>query len=237
MWFIIIISAVLVYFLFFHQAPQKGKHASSRRKKTNGQNISETNWKFACKIDDPNIPPIINAYRKKLSGYDYNKLVKELKTISTIEDEAQRNMAYLQYLEPLAELERKGLFEMNEDMPHFFFEHFIFELFQYLCDYYPAIGATGQIKNLEEIFHYIPETKGFLVDGKLRNSVYSELKARNEIIDKIKGEGFIYKKNLKELESFEQVALKEYLINRLIQYNQIEPDRKGRYIIYKLKES
>lgn len=115
----------------------------------------------------------------------------------------------MQLSEPLLELVRLKYLEDYE------IENFLSETYTFLIEYYPAIGASGQLKNIQDILNFFPTIPIF---QKFLNDAFIEIKARKEILKKIKIDGFVYKKDLKEIESFNEVALKEYLINRLIQY-------------------
>jgi hypothetical protein len=238
MWFILIILAALaIYFNFFYQKESKKqvKRETTRQpgKKSIKTNNAANNWIFQRQIDEPGVPPIINTYRKHLNGYTFKRLMKNFKNIETIEDEIQRNIAYLQFVEPIAELERNGMFDDYDEIlfPSYNMDHLYPNVLRFLNEYSPVIGANGQLKNLEDIGNFIPE-----LSDAVEEQAYIELKARNEIISIIKKNGFIYRTDLFELESFKAVHLQEYLINRLISYGQIEKDKKGKFLIYKLIE-
>jgi len=230
MWtLIILIGGIVIYFQFFYKEP-KSKNSGQKLRSANskGQNSEakkpEVDWIFKREIDQPGVPTAINNYRKVLNGYDYKKIVRSLKGIAKIENEVQRNLGYLQLIEPLAELERNGNFEMNEDMPHLFFEHFFFDLFNFLNGYYPAIGAQGQMKNLEDICRFIPELSGF----ELSLDDY-KFKVRDEILKVIKNNGLIYQKDLKNIDNSNDV------MSSLVRYNVLEKGKEGKYVIYKIK--
>lgn len=236
MWTIIILFiGAVVYFSFFYKETKSKnsgqKSRSSYTRKLNSESVKPSfDWVFKREIDQPGVPTVINNYRKVLNGYDYKKIVKSLKGIAQIKDDIQKNLAYLQFVEPLAELERNGNFEMNEDMPHLFFDHFFLDLFNFLNAYYPAIGAQGQMKNLEDICKFIPELNGFE-----QSLAFGEIQLREEILQIIKKNGFIYNKDLTKNESFKDYSLGRNLIYRLIEYNIIEEGKEGRYVIYKIK--
>jgi hypothetical protein len=194
-------------------------------------NISLDSWRFKREIDQANVPTVINSYRKVINVYNYKMIVKALKKIEKIDNPIQRNIAYLRFIEPLAELNRLGYYDVNEDLPTLLFDPFIFDLFTFLSEYYPAIGARGQIKNLEDICNFIPELNGItnMID-------YAELDAHDDIIKKINETGFIYAKDLQLIDSFNRVNLKEYLINRMLTNNIISKSKDGRLVIYKLSE-
>ena len=236
MWTIIILFiGAFVYFNIFYKetksknSGQKRRPTQTRRRNSEAK-IPGVDWIFKKEIDQPGVPTVINNYRKVLNGYDYKKIVRSLKGIVQIKNEVQRNLAYLQFVEPLAELERNGNFEMNEDMPHLFFDHFFLELFNFLNAYYPAIGAQGQMRNLEDICKYIPEVNGFE-----QSLAYGEIQLREDILQIIKKNGFIYNKDLNKDERFTNYSLGRNLIYRLIEYNIIEEGKEGRYVIYKIK--
>ena len=236
MWSIIILFAVgFVYFNFFYKktksnnSRQQIRSTNSKRQNSEGKK-PEVDWVFKREIDQQGVPIAINSYRRVLNGCDYKMIVRNLKAIAKINDEVQRNLAYLAYIEPLAELERKGCFDMNEDMPNLFFEYFFHEIFTFLNEYYPVIGAKGQMENLEDICKYVPELKGY--PGLI---AYGELQLRDELLQIIKKNGFIYGKDLKKIERFNNYSLNRYLIFRLLKYNIIEKGKDGRLITYKLK--
>lgn len=236
MWTIIIlIAGIVIYFQFFYKETKSKNSAQKNSSTQSSSQYSEgkkpgTEWVFKREIDQPGVPTIINNYRKVLNGYDYKKIVRSLKGIAKIENEVQRNLGYLTYIEPLAELERKGCFEMFEDIPNYFFDEYLHDVFTFFNEYYPAIGARGQLKNLEDVYNFIPE-----LNGMGAGIDYAEFEAHDEILKTIKKNGIIYAKDMKMMESFNRVNLKEYLINRMLSYNVLEKGKEGKYVIYKIK--
>lgn len=230
MWTIIILFVgAVVYFNFIYKKTKsknpRQKNSSTQSGKQNSEGKKPgTDWVFKREIDQPGVPTVINNYRKVLNGYDYKKIVRCLKGISQIKDEVQRNLGYLQFLEPLAELERNGCFEMNEDMPQLLFEEFSYNLFNFLNQYYPAIGAKGQMKNFEDICKFIPELKGY--EESLNFGSFND---RDDILKNLKGKGLIYQKDLS------QGNLNNDLISSLVRFDVIEKGKEGRYVTYKLK--
>lgn len=235
MWVLIIVVVIIVYFKYFYNKPQKKASRQNMRSNTTlKKDFKPTkpspDWTFEREIDQPGVPHTINTYRKAINGYDYKKIVRHLKVISKLIDPIQKNLGYLQFIEPLVELEKNGQFEFNADMPNISLDYLLYDMFNCFNEVYPVIGARGQMENLNDICKFIPELNGWE-----KNIAFVELELRDRILKSINENGFIYSKDIDKIDGFSNYNLNKNLVYRLLNYGIIEISKEGRYNIYKLK--
>ena len=225
--FTILIIAVLVYYLLIHNKnkTQKRNYSTAPKRKSQSvkKDILKEDWIFNKEIDSPNIPEIINTYRKHISGYNFEKVKKSISVFKRIKNEINRSQSIIQLIEPMLELSKKDYLEDYE------VDDLLFTVFTFLIEYYPIIGANGQLKNLEDLSKFFPESVIGDFDFK---EAYLELKMRNEIITIIEKDGLLYQKDLVKIENFEKLNLQKYFMHRITELGVIKKEKKGKFVIF-----
>lgn len=144
----------------------------------------------------------------------------------------QQDLAYLQFVEPIAELEKSGiLFPDDEYFLDLDVCGYFNPLFENLNTYYLATGAKGQMENLEDICRFIPGLDVFLGWSNLEL-----FKVRDEFLKILNETGSFFHKDLKTFGNQYEKQRVENLIGSLVNYNIIKKEKQGHFIVYKPKD-
>ena len=240
MWLIIAIIGAVVYFHFFYQEPKKKKSeagSSSKRQKIQNSkaDIPGINWIFQPNIDAAGVPPIVNTYRKQLNGKTFEEIIKYIYVAThEVKDEMQSSLIFMQITEPLIELQALKYLDWDD------VQYSQKASFEFLIMQYSIAGAIGQLKNIRDLYYFFNKEIPILEADLIRAISYVENEAqfRLALMTKLKTEEYVYQKDFKLIKGYDKIESEIYhLMEKLINTNQIEKSKQGKYVIYKLKKA
>lgn len=240
MWLVLAIIAAVIYFLFFYQEPKKkksGARNSAKRQKSQDSkaDIPGINWIFQRKIDESGVPEIVNTYRKQLNGKTFEEIIKYIYVAThEVNDKMQSSLIFMQITEPLIELQALKYLDWDD------VQYSQKASFEFLIIQYSIAGAIGQLKNVRDLYYFFNKEIPILEADLIRaiSCVENEAQFRLALMTKLKTEEFVYQKDFKLIKGYDKIESEIYdLIKKLINTNQIEKSKQGKYVIYKLKKA